>query len=83
MSANQILKCINRIDCNKSSGEDIPEKMAKGKLTILKPNWISVFHQALFWMKLKLLALSQSTKNKMWMIKLTIDQLVYYQFIQK
>ena len=57
--------------------------MAKGKLTIPKPNWISVFHQALFWMKLKLLALSQSTKNKLWMIKLTIDQLVYYQFIQK
>ena len=51
MSTNQILKCINGIDCNKSSGEDIPEKiikMAKGKLTIPKPNWISAFHQALF-----------------------------------
>ena len=58
-------------------------KMAKRKLTVPKPNWISVFHQALFWIKLKLLALSQSTKNKMRMIKLTIDQLVYYQLLQK
>ena len=31
----------------------------------------------------KLLTLCQSTKNKMWMIKLTINQLVYYQLFQK
>ena len=30
-----------------------------------------------------MLTLSQSTKNKTWMIKLTIDQLFYYQLFQK
>ena len=38
-----------------------------------------VFHQVYFRMNLKLLTLSQSTKNKMWMIKVTIDKCVYYQ----
>ena len=43
---------------------------------------MSVFHEALFKMNLKLLT-SQSTKSKIWVIKLRINQLVYYHLFLK
>ena len=87
VSTNQVLKCINEIDCSKSSGGDIPAKiikMAKEELAVPITNCInSCILSSIFPENLISLTLSQYTKNKMWIIKLTINQLVYYQLFQK
>ena len=85
-----MLNYIIEIECNKSSGGDIPAniiKMAKDELTVPIINFIkiSVFHQALFQLNLKFLTLSQSTKSKTWLMKLSTNEFItnYFKNILK
>ena len=79
-SRKKVLKYINEIDCNKSSGGDIPAnfiKMVKKELTVPLANWINnCISSSTFPNELKIADIILVYK-KQDVIKLTIDQLVY------
>ena len=86
VSTNQVSKYTNEIDFNKSSGDDLPAKiikMAEEERTVTLTNCINkCISLTSFPDNLKLLILCHFTESKMLVIKLTFDQLVYYQLFQ-